>query len=191
LFFRVLFCLCVFTSGLFATGDLYVFGTFDLNNNGKSEILKLGGLSAQLEYVELGADGSHHTLWTYSPDEGTVVVDAKFNDLNKDGIKEIIVVQESSNNSEWLKVFEWNGQGFSSNFQAVENSVLKNNKIRPSNLTFSSNIHAVSMSTPSRRVALFSLQIKNGQLLRSAIQFVSGALVNNGYGPVYSGLFSR
>ena len=182
----MLFCLCVFTSGLFATGDLYVFGTFDLNNNGKSEILKLGGLSAQLEYVELGADGSHHTLWTYNPDEGTVVIDAKFNDLNNDGIKEIIVVQESSNNSEWLKVFEWNGQGFSSNFQSVENSVLENNKIRPSNLTFSSNTHAVSMSTPSRRVALFSLQIKNGQLLRSDIQFGSGPFVNNGYGPVYS-----
>nr|MCS5614282.1 VCBS repeat-containing protein [Candidatus Neomarinimicrobiota bacterium] len=191
MFFRVLFCLCVFTSGLFATGDLYVFGTFDLNNNGKSEILKLGGLSAQLEYVELGADGSHHTLWAYNPDEGTVVVDVKFNDLNNDGIKELIVVQESNKNSEWLKVFEWNGQGFSSNFQSVENSILKNNKIRPSNLTFSSNTYAVSMSTPSRRVALFSLQIKNGQLLRSDIQFSSGPLVNNGYGPVYSGLFSR
>jgi len=190
LFFRALFCLCVFASGLFATGDLYVFGTFDLNNNGKSEILKLGGLSAQLEYVELDADGSHRTLWTYSPDEGTVVIDAKFNDLNNDGIKEIIVVQESSKNSEWLKVFEWNGQGFSSNFQAIENSVLENNKIRPANLTFSSNTHAVSMSTPSRRVALFSLQIKNGQLLQSDIRFGTGPLVKNGYGPVYSGLFS-
>jgi len=190
LFFRVLFCLCVFTSGLFATGDLYVFGTFDLNNNGKSEILKLGGLSAQLEYVELGADGRHHTLWTYSPDEGTVVVDAKFNDLNNDGIKEIVVIQKSSKNSEWLKVFEWNGQGFSSNFQSVENSALENNKIRPANLTFSSNVHAVSMSTPSRRVALFSLQIKNGQLLQSDIRFGTGPLVKNGYGPVYSGLFS-
>jgi len=190
LFFRVLFCLCVFTSGLFATGDLYVFGTFDLNNNGKSEILKLGGLSAQLEYIELGPDGRHHTLWTYSPDEGTVVIDAKFNDLNNDGIKEIVVIQKSSNNSEWLKVFEWNGQGFSSNFQSVENSTLENNKIRPANLTFSSNAHAVSMSTPSRRVALFSLQIKNGQLLQSDIRFGTGPLVKNGYGPVYSGLFS-
>jgi len=190
LFFRVLFCLCVFTSGLFATGDLYVFGTFDLNNNGKSEILKLGGLSAQLEYIELGPDGRHHTLWTYSPDEGTVVIDAKFNDLNNDGIKEIVVIQKSSKNSEWLKVFEWNGQGFSSNFQSVENSTLENNKIRPANLTFSSNAHAVSMSTPSRRVALFSLQIKNGQLLQSDIRFGTGPLVKNGYGPVYSGLFS-
>jgi len=186
----VLFCLCVFTSGLFATGDLYVFGTFDLNNNGKSEILKLGGLSAQLEYIELGTDGRHHTLWTYSPDEGTVVIDAKFNDLNNDGIKEIVVIQKSSKNSEWLKVFEWNGQGFSSNFQSVENSTLENNKIRPANLTFSSNAHAVSMSTPSRRVALFSLQIKNGQLLQSDIRFGTGPLVKNGYGPVYSGLFS-
>jgi hypothetical protein len=186
----VLFCLCVFTSGLFATGDLYVFGTFDLNNNGKSEILKLGGLYAQLEYIELGPDGRHHTLWTYSPDEGTVVIDAKFNDLNNDGIKEIVVIQKSSKNSEWLKVFEWNGQGFSSNFQSVENSTLENNKIRPANLTFSSNAHAVSMSTPSRRVALFSLQIKNGQLLQSDIRFGTGPLVKNGYGPVYSGLFS-
>ena len=46
------------------------------------------------------------------------------------------------------------------------------------------------MSTPSRRVALFSLQIKNGQLLKSDIQFGPGPLVNNGYGPVYTGLFS-
>ena len=64
------------------------------------------------------------------------------------------------------------------------------NKIRPANLSFTSNTHAVSISTPSRRVALFSLQIKNGQLLQSDIQFGTGPLVNNGYGPVYTGLFS-
>ena len=189
--FRALVYLFVFTAWSFAAENLYVFGTFDLNNNGKSEILKLGGLSAQLEYVELDADGNHHALWTYVPDEGTVVIDAKFNDLNNDGIKELIVVQESNKTSEWLKVFEWNGLGFSSNFQLVENNALGNNKIRPANLTFSSNTHAVSMSTPSRRVALFSLQIKNGQLLQSDIQFGTGPLVNNGYGPVYSGLFSN
>ena len=190
MFFRVLICLYVFTSGLFAVGNLYVFGTFDFNNNGKSEILKLGGLSAQLEYVELDTDGNHHTLWTYIPDEGTVVIDAKFNDLNNDGIKELIVIQESNKNSEWLKVFEWNGQSFSSNFQLVENNALGNNKIRPANLTFASNTHAVSISTPSRSVALFSLQIKNNQLIKSDIQSGTGPLVNNGYGPVYSGLFS-
>ena len=188
--FRALVCLFVFTAWSFAANNLYIFGTFDLNNNGKSEILKLGGLSAPLEYVELDRDGNHHALWTYVPSEGTIVIDAKFNDLNNDGIKELIVVQESNNDAEWLKVFEWNGQGFSSNFQSVENNALGKNKIRPANLSFTSNTHAVSISTPSRRVALFSLQIKNGQLLKSDIQFGTGPLVNNGYGPVYTGLFS-
>ena len=87
MFFRRLVCLSVFASWSFAAENLYVFGTFDLNNNGKSEILKLGGLNAQLEYVELDANGNHHALWSYVPDEGTIVLDAKFNDLNNDGIK--------------------------------------------------------------------------------------------------------
>ena len=103
----------VFASGLLTAGNLYVFGTFDLNKNGKSELLKVGGLVAPLEYVELGSDGVHKTLWTFFPDNGGTIVDAKFSDLNQDGDDELVVVLRSGNNSEWIKVFEWNGKGFS------------------------------------------------------------------------------
>ncbi|MBN4080737.1 hypothetical protein JYT44_00090 [Caldithrix abyssi] len=188
--FRYPIRLFVYTCGFLTAGNLYVLGTFDFNHNGKSEILKLGGLSAQLEYVELDSDGNHHTLWAYSPNDSTTVIDAKFSDLNNDGLEELIVILRSNNNSDWLKVFEWNGQGFSSNFKSIENGGPGADKIRPANLAASTNTFAVSMSTPSRRVELFTLWLEEGALRQTNRQTQTSLLVNNGYGPVYTGLFS-
>ncbi len=190
MFFRCPIRLFVFTCGWLTAGNLYVFGTFDFNHNGKSEILKLGGLSAQLEYVELDADGNHQPLWDYSPEDGSTIIDAKFSDLNQDGVEELIIIQRSNGNSHWLKVFEWNGKGFSSNPKAIKNGGPGADKIRPANLAASANTLAVSMSSPSRRIDLFTLRLEEGTLLKSNSQTQSGTLVNNGYGPVYGGLFS-
>lgn len=170
-------------------GNLFVFGTLDLNNNGKSEILLLGGLSNQLEYVELDDDGSHHLLWAYSPQGNARVTDARFHDLNHDGKEELIIVLQSNNNH-WLNVFEWNGKTFSSNPKSIENGDGKADKIRPGNLAGSGNVFAVSMSTPTRSAELFSLILEDGNLRKSNSQTISAALVNNGYGPVYVGIFS-
>jgi len=43
-----LFVLCF---GFILAKDLHVFGSFDFNHNGKSEIFKLNGLVAPLELV--------------------------------------------------------------------------------------------------------------------------------------------
>ena len=75
--------------------ELHVIGTFDFNNNGKSEMLKINGLVAPLELVELNNNGEHTTLWVYSPDNGGSVVDAKFADLDNDNTLELIVIKKS------------------------------------------------------------------------------------------------
>ena len=180
-----LVCAC----GTLLAGNLFVFGTLDLNNNGKSEILLLGGLSNQLEYVELSDDGSHHLLWTYSPEGNGKIVDARFSDLNNDNTEELVVILQSNNNH-WLSVFEWNGQTFSSKPKSVMGGNGKADIIRPGNLAGSANVFAVSMSTPTRSAELFTLFLEEGNLRKANSHTISGTLVNNGYGPVYVGVFS-
>jgi len=181
--------LLVSTFGVLVAGNLFVFGTLDLNNNGKSEILLLGGLSNQLEYVELGDDGSHRLLWTYSPEVNGKVVDARFSDLNNDNTEELVVILQSNNNN-WLSVFEWNGQTFSSKPKSIMGGGGKADRIRPGNLAGSANVFSVSMSTPTRSAELFTLFLDEGSLRKANSHTISGTLVNSGYGPVYVGVFS-
>ncbi len=182
--------LFICTCGALLAGNLFVFGTFDLNNNGKSEVLLLGGLSNQLEYIELGDGGSHNLLWSFSPKNGSKVTDAKLTDLNHDGKEELIIVL-ASNQDRWLGVFEWNGVAFSSNPKLIQNKDIGGNRIRPGNIWGSLNNFAVSMSTPTRSVELFSLSLEEGALQKTNSYTLSSALVNNGYGPVYTGVFSN
>ena len=79
-----LFILCF---GFIIAKDLHVFGTFDFNRNGKSEIFKLHGLTAPLELVELNQDGSHISLRLYASVNDDSIVDVLFADLNNDGIE--------------------------------------------------------------------------------------------------------
>lgn len=102
----ILASLSFFASSL--ANNLHVIGTFDFNNNGKSEILKINGVGAPLEFVELDPSGNHTTIWAYSPKRGSVV-DAKFADLNDDQISELIVIQKNDVEKGWLSIFEWNG----------------------------------------------------------------------------------
>jgi len=47
-------------------------------------MLKINGLVAPLEFVELDDNGNHKTLWIYSPENGGTIIDAKFADLDND-----------------------------------------------------------------------------------------------------------
>ena len=100
------FILSFFLSAAVFAENLHVIGTFDFNNNGKSEMLKINGLVAPLEFVELDDNGNHKTLWIYSPENGGAIVDAKFADLDNDKALELIVIQKSDSLNNWLKIFE-------------------------------------------------------------------------------------
>ena len=181
-----LLVLCV---GFIFAKDLHVFGTFDFNRNGKSEIFKLNGLAAPLELVELSEDGSHLSLWQYAPKNEESIVDVKFADLNSDGIQELIVAQRGNKNNNWLSIFEWNGQSFVKNKELLVNVGQTADLIRPSNLASFANIFSASISTPSRSSTVFSLELKEGAPVKSTSQLNTSPLISNGYGPVYVGMF--
>ena len=181
-----LLILCV---GFIFAKDLHVFGTFDFNRNGKSEIFKLNGLAAPLELVELSEDGSHLSLWQYAPKNEESIVDVKFADLNSDGIQELIVAQRGNKNNNWLSIFEWNGQSFVKNKELLVNVGQTADLIRPSNLASFANIFSASISTPSRSSTVFSLELKEGAPVKSTSQLNTSPLISNGYGPVYVGMF--
>ena len=169
--------------------DLHVFGSFDFNRNGKSEIFKLNGLAAPLELVELNQDGSHISLWQYSPGNDESIVDVKFADLNSDGVQELIVAQKGNKNNNWLSIFEWNGQSFVKNREPLKKEEAPTDLIRPSNLASFANIFSASISTPSRSSTVFSLELKEGIPIKTNSRINTSPLISNGYGPVYVGMF--
>jgi len=191
LFYKLTIRLFILCFGFILAKDLHVFGTFDFNRNGKSEIFKLNGLTAPLELVELNEDGSHISLWQYSPTKDESIVDIKFFDLNNDGIQELIVAQKGNKNNNWLSVFEWNGQNFVKKKEPLKNEKKPIDLIRPSNLASFANIFSAAFSSPTRSSTVFSLEIQEGTLLGSNSQFNTAPLISNGYGPVYVGMFKN
>mgnify|MGYP000002800201 FL=1 len=183
--------LFVFSCAFLVAGELHIFGTFDFNQNGQSEILKLNGLNAPLELVELNDDGSHKTLWLYTPEDGEKIVDVKFADLNNDEIPELVVAQRGNKLNDWLLVFEWNGQGFVKNKEKINNTDKTSDLLRPSNLASYANIFSTAFSTPTRNASVFSLALDEGKPIKSNAQSHTTPLISNGYGLVYVGVFSH
>jgi|GEM_PF-443008 len=180
----------VFLFGYLSAQNLYVFGTYDFNQNGRSEIITLNGLGTSLDFIELNKDGSHNKIWTYNPqqDSGSIL-DAKLSDLNGDDFPELVIIESNNFENSWIKIFEWNGFDFSLNKNPITNGDDSQDKIRPSNLSNISNVFALSKSSPTRSVKLFNLKIDNGIGQISDSKEHTNSLVTNGYGPVFSGLF--
>ena len=190
LFFRTLIITFVFSCCFAGAENLYVFGPFDFNKNGKSEILKLNGLLAPLELVELDDSSRHKTLWSFKPPASVQIVDAKFSDLNQDGVPELVIALRDETSSSWLSVLEWNGAEFTPLGGAVKNGGARDDKVRPSNLAVYSNVFAAAMSSPARSASIFSLSMDEGVASKLNTQRYTAPLVTNGYGPVYVGLFT-
>ena len=176
--------------GFLSAQNLYVFGTFDFNQNGRSEIITLNSLGTSLDFIELNKDGSHNKIWTYNPkqDSGSIL-DVKFSDLNGDDFPELVIIESNNFENSWIKIFEWNGFDFSLNKNPITNGDDSQDRVRPSNLSNISNVFALSKSSPTRSVKLFNLKIDNGVGQISDSKAHTNSLVTNGYGPVFSGLF--
>ena len=183
--------LATFLFSMLYAENIYVFGTFDFNQNGKSEIFKLNTPSSKLEFVEIENDGKHNTIWAYSPDnENKIILDAKFSDINNDNIPEVVIIESNPFENNWIKIFEWNGYDFSSNNTSITNKDKAVDKIRPSNLAVLNEFFAVSKSSPTRSVTRFSINVNDGigEIINSITHV--NPIVTNGYGPVFTGLFS-
>ena len=183
--------LSILLCGFLSADNFYVFGTFDFNQNGRSEIITINRLGTSLDFIELNRDGGHNKIWTYAPKQsGVSIVDAKFSDLNEDGFPELIIIHSNSDKKNWIKIFEWNGFDFSNNSNPIINGNSDQDKIRPSNLSNLNNVFAISKSSPTRSIEVFNLEIVDGMGKISEPKTYTHPLVSNGYGPVFTGLFS-
>ena len=183
--------LSVVLCGFLSADNLYVFGTFDFNQNGRSEIITISRLGTSLDFIELNRDGGHNKIWTYDAQKnGASILDAKFSDLNDDGFPEIVIIQSNGDEKNWIKIFEWNGFDFSPNNNPTMNVNGAQDKIRPSNLSVLNNVFAFSKSSPTRSIEVFNLEIVDVSGKISKSKTYTHPLVSNGYGPVFTGLFS-
>ena len=177
--------------GFLSADNLYVFGTFDFNQNGRSEIITINRLGTHLDFIELSRDGSHNKIWTYDAQQnGASVLDAKFSDLNDDGFPEIVIIQSNGHDKNWIKIFEWNGFDFSPNNNPIINGNGAQDKIRPSNLSNLNSVFALSKSSPTRSIEVFNLEIADNENKITESRTYTNPLVTNGYGPVFTGLFA-
>ena len=182
--------LCIgFCTSIFAN-NLHIIGTFDFNNNGKGEILKINGLGSPLQFIELNGSEEHETIWSYDPEAGGEIIDAKFADLNNDKVLELIVVQRNDNSDNWIQVFEWNGVDFTLNKESISEEGKTSEKVRPSNISIFNNLFSIAISSPTRSADVFNLEYNDeGIVEKSNINLYSNPIVTNGYGPVYTGIF--
>ncbi|MEE8334851.1 MAG: VCBS repeat-containing protein [Candidatus Neomarinimicrobiota bacterium] len=192
----IIYCISGFY--IFAQSSLHVDGTYDLNGNGRSELLISGGEDWPLKYVELDEQGQHEILWKYSTNAALKITDAKLLDLNGDGLPELLaaVTTLADNGKEkqpWLFVFSWQEDSFSSKPFSLYNSSGAVDRYRPFNLAVEkkSRTAAVSLASPSRKGMLIDIALIENNLNLSAFQVVQPKIINNGYGHVYVGLFSR
>ena len=94
---------------------------------------------------------------------GGEIVDAKFADLNKDKVLELIVIQKNSRTESWIQIFEWNGIDFTLNGNPFSNGEGNNDKVRPSNLSYNNGVFSAAISSPTRSAKSFGVMIEDGE----------------------------
>lgn len=133
---------------------MFVKGTYDLDQDGMSEILLF--TETNLRFVEIDAEGEHRLLWGLTP-ENYSVKDAFIYDLQNDGIYELIVLADyfpgfRADSNKWLKIFSWNESQFEPVNLKLRNRILMHPNI--GDFELDSGMFSVAVGNPSRTVLL-------------------------------------
>ena len=172
----------VFLHFVLYSEDMFVKGTYDLDQDGMSEILLF--TENNLRFVEMDAEGQHRSLWGITP-ENYFVKDAFIYDLQNDGIYELIVLADyfpgfRADSIDWLKLFSWS----ESKFEPVKLKI-KNRKLMHPNIGDfepGSGIFSVAVGSPSRTVAL--VQFADSSVVNT-INIELPKSIHNGIGHIF------
>ena len=186
---------------------LYTDGTYDLDQDGLSELLLVvrqsdGGTI--LEYVEIDKAQNHQTIWKFIPDADRIglFTDVKIVNIDQDGPPELVgILQTSYNgsnfNEPWLYVFQWLGDTFSSVPIVLTDDRLSEQFIRPGNLSFLSRETpvgsglAISFGSPLREILILAIDYNQQPWKFPGQYHLQPELFKNGYGRVYTAAFSH
>ncbi len=180
----------------FSGSYLTVDGTYDFNENTQSEVLIFGGESGSIRFIELDSVGNHVLIWEYTPSKNQFITDVKISDLDRDEIPELLagvitIADDGKASQPWLLVFPWEGRTFATSPKMLNNMPGTTDRYRPLNLTPTEGLGqiAVSLSSPSRKVVLTTLDISNSEINLINSFSANTSIITNGYGPVYTGVF--
>ena len=171
-------------------------GLYDLDENGRKEVLIINGSDRKALLVELKDESFSDTLWSYTLPTGTYFTDVLVIDIDSNGLPDLVATSKLSienKDTGWLYVFKGTTNGFSKNPLVAGKSGLDIENIRPLNLSrikgMPSHI-SVSFGTPVRNTIVLKPNISNDQLTFDRVQTLSDPLIENGFGHMYSGGFS-
>jgi len=170
-------------------------GLYDLDEDGRKEVLIINGSDRKALLVELQDESFSDTLWSYTLPRGTYFTDVLVIDIDSNGQPDLVATSKLSidnKNTGWLYVFKGTTSGFSKTPLVAGESGLDIKNIRPLNLSRVKgmpNQISVSFGTPVRKTMILKPNVLNDQLTIDNVQTLSDPLIENGFGHMYSGGF--
>ena len=184
------------TESMFAGQLNRTSGLYDLDGDGRKEVLIISSSDRKAVLVELQDKSIGDTLWSYTLPKGTYFTDVSVIDIDSNGQPDLVATSKisvDSQNTGWLYVFQGNTTGFSDSPLVAGKSGLEIDNIRPLNLSKINGMPgylSVSFGTPVRKTLIIKPDITNNRLTNDNIHTLSDPLIQNGYGHMYSGGFS-
>lgn len=179
-----------------ASGPYHMQGVYDFDGDGKKEsIVQNFSSGPTLSLLEFSSRGASQLIWSWEMDHSGVVMDFEVMDVNQDGFNDLIVISNRLPGEviqPWLYVFVGNGTGLAEKPLKLYPSELGLSSVRPttiSSLTGSTGKMAVSLGSPVRKTAIFSLSINESILKVENIIYVGTSLIENGYGKLASNIY--
>ena len=184
------------TESIFAGQLNRTSGLYDLDGDGRKEVLIISSSDRKAVLVELQDKSIGDTLWSYTLPKGTYFTDVSVIDIDSNGQPDLVATSKisvDSKNTGWLYVFQGTTTGFSDSPLVAGKSGLEIDNIRPLNLSKINGMPgylSVSFGTPVRKTLIIKPDITNDRLTIDNAHTLSDPLIQNGYGHMYSGGFS-
>ena len=113
---RYILVFILFTQSIFSGQLNRTSGLYDLDGDGRKEVLIISSSDRKAVLVELQNESISDTLWSYILPKGTYFTDVSVIDIDRNGQPDLVGTSKidiNSNNTGWLYVFEGTSGGFS------------------------------------------------------------------------------
>ena len=174
----------------------HIKGPFDLDEDNANECLVLNSEDYSILFIEVISPNKNDTIWSYNFEDGTIISDGAFVDLNNDDLVELVLIPSIvsiDDSKPWLYVFNGLSKGFDNRPLLYSGLPLSLKGIRPSSLTITnepSSPLGVFFASPIRKGMIFDIEISGKQLQLINPKLLPSVNHNNGYGVIQMSSFS-
>jgi len=174
----------------------HIKGPFDLDKDNANECLVFNSKDYSILFIEVISPNKNDTIWSYNFEDGTIISDGAFVDLNNDDLVELVLIPSIvsiDDSRPWLYVFNGLSNGFDKRPLFYSGLPLSLKGIRPASLTITnepSSPLGVFFASPIRKGMIFDIEISGKQLQLINPKLLPSVNHNNGYGVIQMSSFS-